>query len=179
MFAAQKAELRKEILKQRKELSTEEVNAQAEKLTVQLIDFVEKENVSCVHTYLPIQNELNTLPFVEYCLSKGIKIIVPKTLGERQMKNLDLESLEDLVEGKYKTLYPKSEKVFEGNYDMIIVPALAYDTNGGRLGYGAGYYDTFLKQHPHAVKIGLAYPFQVVESVPMEEHDVPLDMLFA
>lgn len=56
----------------------------------------------------------------------------------------------------------------EQNYDMILVPGLAYDADGYRIGYGGGYYDSFMIQHPNTIKIGVFYPFQEVACVPRE-----------
>ena len=61
--------------------------------------------------------------------------------------------------------------------DSVIVPGIAFDSQGNRLGFGKGNYDRFLKRATHAVKIGLAYDSQMVESIPSQEHDVPMDFV--
>ena len=62
-----------------------------------------------------------------------------------------------------------------GKYDLIIVPGLSFDESNFRLGYGGGYYDNFMSQHLDARKIGIFYPFQKIEKVPVEAHDLKLD----
>ena len=73
------------------------------------------------------------------------------------------------------TEYPGGENEFSGTIDVIIVPGLAFDHEGGRLGYGGGYYDHFLSANPDALKVGVAYDFQLIDYVPTQCHDVRID----
>ena len=77
----------------------------------------------------------------------------------------------------YVPQHPANSEEYKGDYDIILVPGLAFDHQLNRLGYGAGYYDTFLNMHPASIKIGVCYPFQVIENVPTEDHDVALDVI--
>ena len=110
-------------------------------------------------------------------LTKNIKVITPKTLPKRQLENLELHALNELEKGVFGTSHPANSEIYSGNYDLIIVPGLAFDNQNYRLGYGGGYYDTFLEQHPNAFKVGIFYPFQKVSTVPKEKHDVCLDTI--
>ncbi|MEH0157708.1 5-formyltetrahydrofolate cyclo-ligase [Limibacter armeniacum] len=172
-----KQTLRKNILSQRKALSDAEVTLHSTKIVEQLKKLIEEKDIKTVHTYLPIQNEVDTLPLIKYALECGLQVVVPKTLENRSLKHCILTSMEGLVIGKFNTLYPKTEEEYKGTYDMIIVPAVAFDHLGNRIGYGAGYYDTFLQDHHKAIKVGVAYPFQVVENITAEAHDIPVDLL--
>ncbi len=80
-----------------------------------------------------------------------------------------------MEKGVFGTVHPTGEKVFTGTYDMMITPGLSFDSNNYRLGYGGGYYDTFLAENPAAKKVGIFYPFQEVDNLPLEPHDVRLD----
>ena len=86
-------------------------------------------------------------------------------------------SLTKLEMGIMQTLHPKEPLIYEGKYDLVIVPGLAFDKANYRLGYGGGYYDNFLIDHPEAHKVGIFYPFQMIDSVPKEPHDVCLDLI--
>ena len=86
-----------------------------------------------------------------------------------------LNSLDDLEKGVFGTKHPTGENEFDGEYDLIIVPGLSFDRNNYRLGYGGGYYDNFMVNYPAAKKIGIFYPFQEIENVPSETHDMMLD----
>ncbi|GAA4845474.1 5-formyltetrahydrofolate cyclo-ligase [Algivirga pacifica] len=173
-----KQELRKILLEHRRNMSQEEVSHSSNIIWKQLKDWIEEHTPDVIHTYLPIQNEVDTLPLVRYALEKGHKVVVPKTLKNRALKHCVLHSLSELETGKFGTLHPTTEEEYEGRYDLIVIPAVGYDHEGNRLGYGAGYYDTFLQDHPEAMKVGLAHSFQMVDHLSVEEHDIPVDHVF-
>ncbi|MEM6700404.1 MAG: 5-formyltetrahydrofolate cyclo-ligase, partial [Bacteroidota bacterium] len=129
------------------------------------------------HSYLPMRSEVDVLPLLQKALSTGLTVIAPKTLRKRQLQHLVLKDLNELEEGIFNTHHPKNANIYTASYDLILVAGLAFDKTGYRLGYGGGYYDTFLAEHPSAKKIGVCYPFQIVESVPTEEHDLRLDLV--
>ena len=68
-------------------------------------------------------------------------------------------------------------KIAHKNIDLVLVPGIVFDHEGHRIGYGFGHYDKFLRKVPKATKIGLAFDFQVVDKIPREMHDVPVDMV--
>lgn len=141
----------------------------------QLWDIIEKNNFKTIHCYLPMRNEINITPLIQKLLKNNITVVAPKTLPKRKLKNLVLESFAKLEKGVYGTFHPKGEDEYKGGFDLIVVPGLAFDGNNYRLGYGGGYYDNFLVNEPSAKKVGIFYPFQQVEKVPIEPHDVQLD----
>jgi 5-formyltetrahydrofolate cyclo-ligase len=141
----------------------------------QLEQLVKEKNVKTIHAYLPMGTEIDIRPFIQKSLDQDIKIISPKTLPKRQLENLELHSLNDVEKGVFGTTYPANSTIYSGEYDLVIVPGLAFDNQNYRLGYGGGYYDTFLEQHPTAFKVGIFYPFQEIETVPKETHDVSLN----
>lgn len=128
-----------------------------------------------VHCYLPMEGEINISPLIDKMLEQQICVITPKTLKHRKLEHLILNDLSDVEDGIFGTRHPANSKEFDGQYDLIIVPGLAFDLQNNRLGYGGGYYDNFLISHPSAFKIAIAYPFQVLEEVPTESHDIVLD----
>ncbi|WKD84788.1 putative protein YqgN [Polaribacter huanghezhanensis] len=146
-------------------------------ICAELEKLVKEQNAKVVHAYLPMGTEIDIRPFIQKMLAQNIKIISPKTLPKRQLENLELHALEDVEKGIFGTSYPANSTVYSGNYDLVIVPGLAFDNQNFRLGYGGGYYDTFLAQLPTAFKIGIFYPFQEVAAVPKETHDVCLDQI--
>lgn len=140
-----------------------------------LWEFILNREYRYVHTYLPMGDEINITPLIEKMLAAGITVITPKTKRKRQLQHLVLQSLQELEPGVFGTQHPRNGLVYSGLYDLIIVPGLAFDKNHYRLGYGGGYYDNFLVHYPNAYKLGLAYPFQFIEKIPTENHDVQLD----
>lgn len=139
-----------------------------------VLNRIESKSYQNIHAYLPFPDEINIYPLLQQLLELGKTIVCPKTLPSRQLENRILHSLEDLEEGIMKTLHPRNPDVYNGKIDLILVPGLAYDMQNYRLGYGGGYYDTFISSHPEAFTLGLFYPFQKVNAVPRERHDVSL-----
>jgi len=171
----QKKLIRETFLKQRSEMSGLERNRQSEKICNQLWHIILEEKMQVIHSYLPMESEVNVLPLLQQALDAGLTVVVPKTLKKRQIQNLVLTDLKSMEAGIFGTYHPKDAAEYSGNYDLIIVPGLAFDNRGYRVGYGAGYYDTFLTGQRTAVKIGVHYPFQLMENIPVEEHDIRLD----
>lgn len=131
-----------------------------------------------VHAYIPMGTEIDIAPLIQKLLDNKITVVAPKTLKNRQLQNLVLNSLTELETGIAKTQHPANATEYQGNYDVIIVPGLAFDKQNYRLGYGGGYYDGFLATQPNAHKVGIFYPFQEVEKVPTEPHDEQLSAIY-
>jgi len=150
----------------------------SEKICTQLWTYIITNEVKVIHSYLPMGSEVDVLPLLKLALDHGLKVISTKTLKKRQLQHLIVSDLENMEEGIYGTSHPKNAEEYFGTYDLILVAGLAFDESHKRLGYGGGYYDTFLAKHVDAKKLGVGFPFQIVEQVPIEEHDVKLDALF-
>lgn len=135
---------------------------------------IKERNYKTVHCYLPMGTEINIKPLIEKMLEENMTVVVPKTLPKPKMQNLVLRSFDNLEDGVFGTKHPANAEEFLGTYDLIIVPGLAFDKTNYRLGYGGAYYDNFLVHHSNTSKIGIFYPFQQVEKVPLEPHDIQL-----
>lgn len=176
----QKKQLRKTLLAQRNLMPIAQKKVWDDSLVTQLKMLVNKLNAKTVHTFIPMADEVDILPFISWLLDKRVQVICPKSLPKRTMENKVLRTLTELEIGMYGTQHPANAVIYKGSYDLIIVPGLAFDRQGYRMGYGAGYYDEFLAQHPQAYTVGICYPFQLVKKVPTEPHDVQLaDVLSA
>jgi len=174
----QKSELRQQMLIKRAKylrLSPEDKRQYDAEINNLLWQRIKYGDINVIHCYLPMGSEIDILPLIKKLLHEGKTIITPKTLKKPNLINLQLNSLDDLEDGVFGTKHPRGHHVYEGDYDLIIVPGLAFDSDHYRLGYGGAYYDNFLKHHPNAMKLGIFYPFQKVEKVPVEGHDVRLD----
>ena len=146
-------------------------------LATKLIEFIENQSPTVIHTYLPMDSEVDFYKAIQYLLDRNLKVVCPRVEPKPVFKNLILTSLDALEQGRYDTRHPAQAEEYEGGYDLIIVPGLAYNSDKYRLGYGGGYYDYFLNQHRKAIKLGLFYSFQLAEYLPVEVHDVPLDFI--
>jgi len=141
----------------------------------QLELLIDTHNYKTIHAYLPMGKEIDIAPLLTNLLDKNITVVTPKTLPKRKLENRILTSLTAIEKGVFGTTHPANPTEYSGDYDLIIIPGLAFDSNNYRLGYGGGYYDNFLVNHPKAYKIGIFYPEQLVEKVPTEAHDLCLD----
>ena len=110
---------------------------------------------------------------------RGIKIAYPRVVAARQLAFHWVESAEELSAGVWGIAEPvaKTPVVAIGSIDAIVVPGLAFDMAGRRLGWGRGYYDSALAEHGDALRIGFGYECQVVNKVPAANADAPMDLL--
>jgi 5-formyltetrahydrofolate cyclo-ligase len=124
--------------------------------------------------------EVETLPLLERWIAAGRKVILPRVEGDA-MSLVEVEGLEDLAPGYRGLLEPRPDKgrvVPREAVEVALVPGLAFDLEGNRLGRGGGHYDRALARiGPKALTIGLAFDFQVVDRLPVEARDVPVDCI--
>lgn len=172
-----KKSLRKSMLSQRDALDVAEKKLFDATICKSLQELITQRKCKVVHAFLPMGSEINIKPLLTWMLQEKITVITPKTLKNRQLQHLVLNSLDTLESGVFGTSHPANSVEYRDNYDMIIVPGLAFDENNYRLGYGGGYYDTFLAENPTAFMVGIGYPFQQLKSIPKEVHDACLDLV--
>lgn len=173
----QKVQLRFEMEARRQQMSRSERKQYSEQICRDLWELIQAREVKVVHSYLTMGQEVNVLPLIQRLLDFGIAVVAPKTLRKRQLTHLVVHSMQAMEPGIFGTYHPKDAVEYQGNYGLIIVAGLAFDKAGYRLGYGGGYYDTFLAEHPEAWKVGVGYPVQLLDKVPVETHDICLDQV--
>lgn len=176
-----KDELRKIYLSRRKELSPAEHRQLSQQLCDQFFSTVDLTRVNVLHCYLPIESkrEPDTWLIINKIKKEfpGIRISIPKVKGDK-MENIYFEEFQQLKKVRWDILEPKqgsltaSEKV-----DLVIVPLLAFDQQGHRVGYGKGFYDRFLKEcRPDCQKVGLSMFDPENQPIETNEHDVLLSL---
>lgn len=173
-----KAEIRKRAVVQRRGLSEEEVAVYSQQLLSHFTSF-NLAGVHTIHVFLPIaeQKEPDTFLFIDWLARQHpeIRIIVPKADFETAlMQNYVYTGREGLLKNIYKILEPARGELHTGTVDMVLVPMLAFDHRGYRVGYGKGFYDRFL-QGLDIRKIGLSFFGPVEEIDDINVHDVALD----
>ena len=175
--------LRKKILQARDMLSAGERHEKSICVMQNFWNLPEIKQWTTLFIYVDFRSEVETLELIKSCLSQGKRVAVPlvDASAVRMIPLLIKDPDKDLVPGYYDIPEPdprKSLPVAAEEIDAAIIPGSVFDTNGGRLGYGGGYYDRFLvNDAPQAKRIGFAFEVQVVEKVPMLPHDQPLDIL--
>lgn len=133
-----------------------------------------------IFMYVSYKNEVDTHNIIKYALKEGKRICVPKILSLKDgMKAVEINSFEELKCSSYGILEPdyyESNVIEEKDIDLLIMPGVAFDLKGGRVGYGGAFYDRFLKKtKASSKKVALAYSFQIFDKVPMEDNDMYID----
>ncbi|MBK7295690.1 MAG: 5-formyltetrahydrofolate cyclo-ligase [Flavobacteriales bacterium] len=171
MIASEKKAIRQRMMAQRDASNPAERAALSERIITELETLMKERNVKVLHSFLPMGSEVELFPLLDRAVKNGIEVYAPKTLKGRVLENYSYTGQQHLVPGVFGTRHPAGDEPYTGTFDMILVPGLAFTAKGDRLGYGAGYYDTFLPQHSKAMTVAVCFPFQVVDSLPVEAHD--------
>jgi 5-formyltetrahydrofolate cyclo-ligase len=132
--------------------------------------------------YLDFDGEVKTETMINKARELGKEIYVPFCdTQENSLRPCIFNKDSVLKKGPYKTLEPQNRSVLPiDKLNLVIVPALAFDENGNRLGRGKGYYDRFLKNiSGHTYSIGLAFDFQILPTLPVKPHDMPVDKVLS
>ncbi|MFH0867970.1 MAG: 5-formyltetrahydrofolate cyclo-ligase [Candidatus Woesearchaeota archaeon] len=176
-----KRALKHEIFEKRRALSKEDVKEKSLKVKENLFSLEEFKKAKNIMFYVSFKNEVGTHEMIKELIAKKEKtVIVPYVLENYPILQLsELKNFYWLEPRTFGVLEPKELYIREFNHekvDLVIVPGIVFDKKGYRIGYGHGYYDKFLKILKKGVKIiGLAFELQIVDEVPEEEHDVPVD----
>lgn len=175
----------KELLRSRAVTARDELGEDERKVKSALITGLawsvpELVAASTVMMYASAKSEVDTWNLIFSSLKAGKRIGLPVTDGPKIMA-VEFKPDIKLVSGRFGIPEPdprKSQIVQEDDLDLVIVPGVAFDRQGNRLGYGAGYYDRFLKGLKHRpLLIALAFDVQIMDEIPAEDHDVPLDLI--
>ncbi|MGL6187384.1 MAG: 5-formyltetrahydrofolate cyclo-ligase [Clostridium chrysemydis] len=173
-----KRNIRKSIIAKR-DLKKEENSLKDSKIFKNLISLNSYKRAKKIFIYIGFGSEINTKSLIKIMLKEGKEVFVPKVL-EEEMIALKITSLNNLIESKFKILEPVGEKsdIDGEEFDLIIMPGVAFDRSGNRIGYGKGYYDKYLKDIKSDIKkIALAYELQLIEEIETEEHDLKVDSI--
>lgn len=177
--------LRKEILEKRNNINSVEKREMDKKILDQFYESKYYKEAEKIFIYISYDSEINTKVIINKALKDKKRIYVPRTeFKTRNMDAVEITTLDNLVESKYGILEPKIEEphIDPNEFDLIVVPGVAFDRNGGRMGYGAGFYDRYFKKInkenvDRIVKLALAYELQILDKVPMDAQDVPVDYI--
>jgi 5-formyltetrahydrofolate cyclo-ligase len=176
-----KKEIRSTILKKRHRMLFSEVIAKSERIKEQVFHMDEFKDAKTILFYLSYDNEVYTHEMIKESLEIKKQVVVPKT--DRNSRTILCSSLtkwDDLVAGAYDILEPRQEclkEVLPESIDLIIIPGIAFDCQGNRIGHGMGYYDRLFTKKFNAHRLGLAFEFQIVEKISPETHDVKVNKI--
>lgn len=176
-----KKDIREEKKNQRRNMPKEKrlyLSRIIEKKVASLTEFLESD---VVFLYYPVRNEVDVRELIEYSLYLDKKVLIPKVKENSTMDFYEINSFKDLEEG-YKGI--KEPTVTEVPYmendsekTFMVAPGVAFDKHLSRIGMGKGFYDKYLQQHKIKKVCGVAYEFQMIDTIPNELHDAKMDLV--
>ena len=170
-----KTTLRRQIREKKRAMTEAEIVSKSQQLGEKFTASALYKEAQTIYFYLPYNQEVRTIPMLERALREGKKVAVPKVYGDT-MKFIYLENLDQIAKGYAGIPEPvNDEPVAEDKQALVLMPGLAFDPMGHRIGYGGGFYDRFLAEEPDHPTLALCYDFQMLENLETEEFDIPVD----
>ena len=174
-----KKRLREECLQRRDGIAPERREAMSRSICEALTRLRSFETCKVLLTYVSFGSEVSTFPIIERCFDLHKPVAVPKCENKRQMDFYLIRSTSELVRGKYALLEPdpaRCEKISQFSGTLCLVPAISFDLHGNRLGYGGGFYDSFISDYP-GTHIGLCFTECISSQLPSCRHDIQYDSI--
>lgn len=172
-----KKELRCHIRQMKRGLREEQIVAASNDLCEQFIQTQQYIDANSVYGYLPYNQEVRTVPLLQRALDDGKRVAVPKVYGD-EMRFIYISSFDDLENSSMGIPEPiADEPVAEDTTALVLMPGLAFDSDGHRIGYGGGFYDKFLAAEPEHPTVALCYDFQMMEHLDTDPHDIPVNLV--
>lgn len=171
------------MLRKRSQLSLEEIKEKSQTIADKLFNLNQYEKSNFIFSFISFKDEVNTHEIIKKSINIGkrigVPITVPKTKELKVSELMDFDKELDL--SFYDILAPKDEYIRivpPKLIDLVLVPGVAFDRRGYRVGYGGGYYDRFFSNiNRNVIKIGLCYEMQIISEVPRDSYDIPIDFI--
>lgn len=185
MVKLDKKSIRKEIMEKRSKLTWEIIKEKSHIIEERLFNLEEYQKSNFIFSFISFKDEVHTHEIIKNSLNMGKRIGVPVTvIKPRKLLVSELKDFEKELEiGYYGILAPKKEyqRILSPNIvDLVLVPGVAFDVEGYRVGYGGGYYDRFFSSlKKDVIKIGLCYDLQILSQVPRDPYDIPVDLIIS
>ena len=172
-----KSELRKYVREKKRAMTAEQIAQKSQELAQLFYTTEAYCNAKTIYGYLPYNQEVRTVPMLQRALEDGKQVAVPKVFGD-EMRFIYLTDLSAVAPGYAGIPEPVADgPVAEDPHALVLMPGLAFDRQGHRIGYGGGFYDQFLAKEPEHPTLALCYDFQLFETLQTEEHDIPVDVV--
>ncbi len=170
-----KQALRKRIREQKRAMTPQQIETASARLGELFAASELYRNAKTVYGYLPYNQEVRTVPMLERALREGKRVAVPKVYGDK-MRFIYMDDLSAVEKGYAGIPEPiADDPIADDPTALVLMPGLAFDREGHRIGYGGGFYDKFLAEEPLHPTIALCYEFQLCEHLQTEEFDIPVD----
>ena len=170
-----KKALRAEIRAKKRAMTAQEIEEKSAALAKAFYETAEYKNAKTIYGYLPYNQEVRTTQMLAHALADGKQVAVPKVYGD-EMKFILLSDLNQVAKGYAGIPEPIADgPVAADPTALVLMPGLAFDPDGHRLGYGGGFYDKFLAAEPDHPTLALCYDFQMLPHLDTESYDIPVD----
>ena len=170
-----KKQLRAHIREQKRAMTPEQIDQTSAELGALFADSDAYKNAKTIYGYLPYNQEVRTVPMLERALRDGKRVAVPKVYGD-EMRFIYMTDLTQVEVGYAGIPEPVADgPVADDPTALVLMPGLAFDKAGHRIGYGGGFYDRFLAAEPGHPTVALCYAFQMLPNLETEEFDIPVD----
>ncbi len=170
-----KQTLRRQIREQKRAMTEEQINAASCRLGQLFRQSEAYRQAKTIYGYLPYNQEVRTVPMLIQAIKDGKRVAVPKVYGN-EMKFIYIEDMTRVAKGYAGIPEPIDDfPVADDKTALVLMPGLAFDAQGHRIGYGGGFYDRFLAAEPMHPTLALCYDFQMLPSLETEEFDIPVD----
>ena len=167
--------LRRSIREQKRAMTEEEIVSRSEALGKLFAASEAYKQAKTIYGYMPYNQEVRTVAMLEQALKDGKRVAVPKCYGN-EMKFIYLDDLTQVEKGYAGIPEPIADgPVADDKTALVLMPGLAFDPQGHRIGYGGGFYDKFLAAEPEHPTLALCYAFQMLPHLDTEEHDIPVN----
>lgn len=172
-----KKELRRQIRERKRAMTVQEIESKSQALAELFFASEQYRQAKTLYGYLPYNQEVRTVPMLQKALEDGKRVAVPKVYGE-EMRFIYMEDLSQVSLGYAGIPEPIADgPVAEDPEALVLMPGMAFDPQGHRIGYGGGFYDKFLASEPNHPTVALCYDFQVMDRLETEEFDIPVDLV--
>ncbi|MBF8269244.1 MAG: 5-formyltetrahydrofolate cyclo-ligase [Gammaproteobacteria bacterium] len=172
-----KRQLRAELKQKRQEIPAAQRHFFDAAIKAKILAMPEVMHAHCIFCFIAFADEVDTRHLIQELQRQNKIIVVPKTLPDGNMAAILLQSWQDLETDSFGIQVPRSSEPYPGKIDICLTPGLGFSPTGQRLGYGRGYYDTWFSKNQVDHKIAIGYDCQVLEVIPVDETDVPVDKI--
>ncbi len=167
--------LRKQIREQKRAMTETEIVSKSEDLGRLFAASDAYKQAKTIYGYLPYNQEVRTTAMLQKALEDGKRVAVPKCYGD-EMRFIYLDDLSKVEPGYCNIPEPVEDgPIADDPTALVLMPGLAFDPQGHRMGYGGGFYDKFLAAEPNHPTLALCYDFQMMDHLETEDHDIPVD----
>lgn len=171
-----KKDIRKRVLEKRNQITEKEWEERSRSIYKKVVTHPFFLQADAIYCYVDYRSEVGTRKIIEHAWNCEKKVATPKVNGD-EMAFYYIQSFEDLLEGFKGIPEPRPTHPAKDEQVLVIMPGVAFDMKCNRIGYGKGYYDKYLRVHPNANTIAIAFELQMVESIPAENYDICPDII--